>query len=148
MAGREEVRGVDDLLAEARARIDRLEPSDAWAAACAGEALVVDIRAADDRRREGIVPGSLHVPRTVLEWRADPGSGWSNRHLARRDRRVVLLCTHGHSSSLAAAVLVDLGFEAVADVVGGFEAWRAAGLPVGPAPVHGEGGLAGMADPD
>ena len=122
MAG-SEVRGVDDLLADARARIDRLE------------------------RREGIVPGSLHVPRTVLEWRADPGSGWSNPHLAHRDRRLVLLCTHGHSSSLAAAVLLDLGFEAVADVVGGFEAWRVAGLPVRPAPV-GDGEFAGMADPD
>ncbi len=129
-------------------RIDRLEPVDAWAAACAGEALVVDIRADDDRRRDGIVPGSLHVPRTVLEWRADPGSGWSNRHLARSDRRVVLLCTHGYSSSMAAAVLLDLGFEAAADVVGGFEAWRAAGLPVRPAPARADGELAGMADPD
>jgi rhodanese-related sulfurtransferase len=147
VAGRE-VRGVDDLLVAARARIDRLEPVDAWAATCAGEALVVDIRAADDRRREGIVPGSLHVPRTVLEWRADPGSGWSNPHLARRDRRVVLLCTHGHSSSLAAAVLLDLGFESVADVVGGFEAWRAAGLPIRRAPVRAAGEPAGMADPD
>jgi rhodanese-related sulfurtransferase len=143
-----EVRGVDDLLADARARIDRLEPRDTWAAACDGEVLVVDIRADDDRRREGIVPGSLHVPRTVLEWRADSGSGWSNRHLARRDRRIVLLCTHGQSSSLAAAVLLDLGFEAVADVVGGFEAWRAAGLPVRPAPVRRDGALPRMADPD
>jgi rhodanese-related sulfurtransferase len=143
-----EVRGVDDLLAAARRRIDRLEPVDAWSAACAGDALVVDIRADDDRRRDGVVPGSLHVPRTVLEWRADPGSGWSNPHLARSDRRVVLLCTHGYSSSLAAAVLLDLGSEAATDVVGGFEAWRAAGLPVWPAPARAGGELAGMADPD
>jgi hypothetical protein len=60
----------------------------------------------------------------VLEWRADPASGWSNPHLARRDRGIALLCTHGFSSSLAAAALVDLGCVAAGDVVGGFEAWR------------------------
>lgn len=140
--------GVEELLAAARARIARLEPDEAWTAACAGEVLVVDIRSEDDRRREGIVPGSLHVPRTVLEWRADPASGWSNPHLARRDRPVALLCAHGFSSSLAAAVLVDLGFVAAGDVVGGFEAWRAAGLPVQRAPGRGDGALPGMGDPD
>ena len=142
------MRGVDELLASARARIARLEPHEAWTAARAGEVLVVDIRSEDDRRREGIVPGSLHVPRTVLEWRADPASGWSNPHLARRDRSVALLCTHGFSSSLAAAALVDLGCAAAGDVVGGFEAWRAAGLPVRPAPAPGDGALPGMGDPD
>jgi rhodanese-related sulfurtransferase len=142
------VRGVDDLLAAARARIVRLEPHAAWAAARAGEVLVVDIRSVDDRRRDGIVPGSLHVPRTVLEWRADPGSGWSNPHLARRERPVALLCAHGFSSSLAAASLVELGFDAAADVVGGFAAWLAAGLPVRDAPAPSDGVLPGMGDPD
>lgn len=141
-------RGVDVLLALARARIARLEPEDAWARASANEALIVDLRCHDDRARHGIVPGSLHVPRTVLEWRADPGSGWHNPHLGGRDRRLLLLCTDGWSSSLAAASLVDLGFERAGDVVGGFVAWRRARLPVVPAPLPTAGGLPGMGPPD
>ena len=72
-----------------------------------------------------IVPGSLHLPRTVLEWRVDPESGWSNRHAVETERRLILLCAHGWSSSLAAATLVDLGYRAAGDVEGGFEAWLA-----------------------
>jgi rhodanese-related sulfurtransferase len=126
-------RTVDDLLVEARARIRRYEPAEALAAQHAG-ALLVDTRANDEREREGIVPGSLHVPRSVLEWRLDPASLTRNRHAAELDREVILLCAHGFSSSLAAATLVDLGFERAGDLAGGFEAWRAAGLPVVPAP--------------
>jgi rhodanese-related sulfurtransferase len=81
------VRGVDDLVADARSRIERLAPDEAWQAASAGQALIVDIRSDDDRRRDGIVPGSLHIPRTVLEWRVDPASGSSNPHVGGRDRR-------------------------------------------------------------
>jgi rhodanese-related sulfurtransferase len=142
-----EVRGVDDLLAAARTRIDRLEPVDAWAAAYAGEVLVVDIRADDDRRREGVVPGSLHVPRTVLEWRADPASGWSNPHLARRDRRVVLLCAHGYSSSLAAAVLSISASRRPRTSSAGSRRGAPRGCPSGPRP-RADGELPGMADPD
>jgi rhodanese-related sulfurtransferase len=141
-------RGVDELLAEARSRIERADPTTAWAASRSGEALIVDIRADDDRRRDGIVPGSLHVPRTVLEWRVDPESAWASPHVGDRSRRLLVLCNHGCSSSLAAATLVELGFERAGDVVGGFEAWRAAGLPVAPAPPRVGGGLPGMAPPD
>jgi len=102
-------RSIDELLAEARARIVRFAPEAAWALSRAGGALIVDLRSSDERRRDGIVPGSLHVPRTVLEWRVDQGSGWSNPELDGRERRLILLCAHGYSSSLAAAVLVDLG---------------------------------------
>ena len=137
------MRGVDELLAEARGRIDRLEPGTAWEAARAGDVLIVDIRSEDDRRRGGIVPGSLHIPRTVLEWRVDPSSSWHNPHLG-ESRRLVLLCSHGYSSSLAAATLVDLGFGGSGDVAGGFEAWCRAGLPVVPAPLPRSGRLAGM----
>ena len=121
-------RTLDELLAEARARIERVTPAEAWAAARDG-ALIVDIRS-DTAREAGVVPGSLHLPRTVLEWRVDPDSPWRNEHVGGLDRRVLVLCDHGHSSSLAAATLVDLGFERAGDVVGGFEAWAAAGLPV------------------
>ena len=137
-----------DLLAEARRVIQRFDPETAWADASAGESLIVDIRSEDERRRDGVVPGSLHVPRTVLEWRADPESRWSNANVAGSGRRLVLLCAHGWSSSLAAATLVDLGHGDAGDVEGGFEAWIAAGLPRAPANERPPGVLPGMTPPD
>ena len=141
-------RGIGDLLAAARRRIERLEPDAAWAVASTGGALIVDIRSEDDRRETGIVPGSLHIPRTVLEWRVDPSSGWHNPHVPGRDHRLLLLCSHGFSSSLAAATLVDLGFGRAGDIVGGFEAWCGAALPVVPARPRREGISAGMDEPE
>jgi rhodanese-related sulfurtransferase len=142
-------RALAELLAEAEDRIDRLEPADAAAALREG-AVLVDIRSAEDRERDGIVPGSLHVPRTVLEWRLDPDGDWRTPHVADLEERVVLLCDHGCSSILAAATLVDLGYARAGDVVGGFEAWKEAGLPVAPAPSRrrGLGELPGMGPPD
>jgi rhodanese-related sulfurtransferase len=122
---------LDELLERGRERIERLAPAEAWAAALDG-ALIVDIRSDADREHTGVVPGSVHVPRTVLEWRLAPGSRWRNPHVA-ADRRLLLICDHGYSSSLAAATLVDLGLRA-GDVVGGVEAWLAAGLPAVPPP--------------
>jgi rhodanese-related sulfurtransferase len=141
-------RGVDALLEAARQRIERVAPEVAWVEASSGEALIVDLRSSDERRRHGIVPGSVHVPRSVLEWRADPTSEWRNRHLEGRGR-LLLLCGEGFSSSLAAASVADLGHVRVGDVVGGFEAWRAAGLPVTAAPADDGGSRAGTgaADP-
>lgn len=120
---------VNDLLARARGGLDRLEPADADAAMRAG-ALLVDTRCAELRQAEGIVPGSVHVPLSVLYWRLDPASGHSVPALTDLDRQVILLCAHGYSSSLAAATLRELGFARATDVVGGFEAWQAAGLAV------------------
>ena len=137
-----------DLLADARRVIQRVDPEMASAASDAGEALIVDIRSDDERRRGGIVPGSLHLPRTVLEWRVDPESGWSNRHVVDTERRLILLCAHGWSSSLAAATLVGLGYRDAGDVEGGFEAWLAAGVPTASAPERRAGALPGMAPPD
>jgi rhodanese-related sulfurtransferase len=140
------MRGVASLLRAARERIARVEPDDAWARASRREALIVDLRSSDERRRHGIVPGSIHVPRSVLEWRADPASGWHNPHLD-GGRRLILLCAEGFSSSLAAASLVELGHAGAGDVVGGFHAWRAAGLPVAEAPED-DGTTPGMGAPD
>jgi len=112
------------VLAEARARIARYTPSEA---AVADGILLVDLRSSDERRDRGVIPGSVHVPRSVLEWRADPTSDWHDPALA--GPRLVLVCAQGYSSSLAAASLVDLGVDA-GDLDGGFEAWAAAGLPV------------------
>jgi rhodanese-related sulfurtransferase len=136
-------RTLDDLLAEAEARIERLEPA-AARAAVAGGALLIDIRGDLDRERDGVVPGSLHVPRTVLEWRLDPDSPSRNPRASDLSRQVLLICDHGCSSLLAAATLVDLGFARAGDVAGGFVAWREAGLPVEPAPPRASGGLPGM----
>jgi len=86
------------------------------------------------------------VPRSVLEWRCDPTSGWSNPRLADRTLPLVLFCAHGYSSSFAAAALLELGFARAGDLIGGFEAWREAGLPVAVAPPPGDA-LPGMGGP-
>jgi MFS family permease/rhodanese-related sulfurtransferase len=123
-------RSVGELLAEARARIaPRLEPKEARRA-CVRGALLIDLRSRDERRRDGVIPGSLHIPRSVLEWRIDPDSGFTNPYVGGLDRELVLFCAQGFSSSFAAASLRDLGCRRATDMIGGFEAWRAAGLPV------------------
>ena len=124
-----ERRTIDDLLRAARDRIERLTPEAASSAMAAG-ALLVDTRSSDDRRDSGTIPGSVHVPLSVLFWRLDPSSGYNDPALSDLARPIVLVCAHGYSSSLAAATLRDLGFANVGDVIGGFEAWSAAGLPV------------------
>jgi rhodanese-related sulfurtransferase len=135
-------RGIDELLAEARSGIARYTPRDARSA----DVVLVDLRSNDERARDGIIPGSIHVPRSVLEWRCDPASGWSNPQVADRELSLVLVCAHGYSSSFAAASLVALGFERAGDLIGGFEAWRAAGLPVADAP-RPDDALPGMGSP-
>jgi rhodanese-related sulfurtransferase len=128
MAGAGRRQTLAELLDEARARVERVDPPAAQAAVARG-ALLIDIRSTLDRERDGIVPGSLHIPRTVLEWRLDPDGEWRNPHVDGLERRIVLLCDHGCSSLLAAATLSGLGFARVGDVIGGFAAWKDAGLP-------------------
>jgi rhodanese-related sulfurtransferase len=120
---------VDDLLSRARERLERLTPGEARAAAREG-ALLVDIRSEVQRAVDGVVPQAVFVPRNVLEWRLDPDSGAPNPALARPEAQVIVMCDDGHQSSLAAATLQDLGFDRATDVIGGFQAWRASGLPV------------------
>lgn len=122
-------RTADDLLTEARSRFRRLAPAEAYAQSQEG-AILVDTRCADALREEGTVAGAVHVPLSVLPWRFDPRSESRDERLARPDARVILFCAHGYSSSIAVAALLDLGFTAATDVVGGFQAWREAGLPV------------------
>jgi rhodanese-related sulfurtransferase len=111
---------VDDLLTEARQGLQRLEPPAAAAAMDAG-AILVDIRSESQRAADGVVPGAEFIPRNVLEWRCDrfdPG------------RQLIVMCNEGYQSSLAAANLKRLGLGRAGDLTGGFQAWRAAGLPV------------------
>ncbi len=123
-------RSVADLLAEARARLGhRPSPAEAAAAQAAG-ALLVDIRPVEQRRRDGEIPGAVFIERNVLEWRLDPVSHWRHPELTSADRLLVVICNEGYQSSLAAAILLDLGCSSVTDLAGGFQAWRSAGLPV------------------
>lgn len=137
---------LEGLLAAARARISRFEPREAYEAAARG-ALIVDTRSREARERDGVVPGALHIPRSVLEWRVAADAELRNPHVRGLDQTLVLLCDHGCSTVLAAATLVDLGYDGAGDVIGGFAAWKAAGLPVGDAPPP-TPGLLGMGSPD
>jgi Rhodanese-related sulfurtransferase len=122
-------RSIDEILAAARARLRRLDPEQAHLAVRAG-AVLVDIRPAAQRAATGAVPGALAVERNVLEWRFDPRSASRLPIADRYDLPVILFCHEGHSSSLAAAALHDLGLHRATDIVGGFVAWHRAGLPV------------------
>lgn len=121
---------VEELLAEAAAEIDRLTPAEAHAAAQEGDVLI-DIRPFEQRQRDGIVPGAAVVDRNVLEWRLDPEGAHRNPALARRDRRIILICDEGYQSVLAAATLRRFGLDSC-DVIDGVQGWMAAGLPLEP----------------
>jgi len=122
---------IDDLLQEAREHLDRVDPAQAREAVEREGAVLVDIRSDNQRAQDGLIPGAVHHPRNVLEWRLDPDSEQPDPELsADLDRRVILVCNEGYASSLAAAVAQELGYENATDLVGGFQAWRAAGLPV------------------
>jgi rhodanese-related sulfurtransferase len=122
-------RSIDQVLAQARSRLRRLEPHQADAEIRAG-ALLVDIRPQAQRADEGEVPGALRVERNVLEWRFDPASDSRLPLAGSYDIRVIIMCSEGYTSSLAAAALQDLGLVNATDLAGGFRAWAAAGLPV------------------
>lgn len=115
---------VDDLVERARRRIRRVGPHELGGLVTEG-GLVIDIRPVEQRRHEGELPGAMVVERNVLEWRLDPHS--DHRLPEVRDLRqpVVVVCSAGYASSLAAASLADLGNEWVADLVGGYQAWSA-----------------------
>jgi rhodanese-related sulfurtransferase len=122
---------IEELLEEARSQLERLSAAEAEAAARAG-AVLVDIRDPTQIARDGSIPGALVVPRNVLEWRCAPDSEWRDERASDPARIVVVICDEGYQSSLAAATLKRLGLARATDVDGGFQAWRAAGLPVEP----------------
>ena len=121
-------RTIDEVLADARTRLKRLDPNEAFAAARDG-AMLVDIRPAAQRAAEGEIPGALIIERNVLEWRFDPASD-ARLPVASYDLQVIVFCSEGYTSSLAAAALKELGVHRATDLAGGFRAWEAAGLPV------------------
>lgn len=126
-------RTAGEILDAARLRLRRLTPPQAFAEVSQG-AWLVDIRPAAQRAREGEVPGALVVERNVLEWRFDPAGSARLPEVSGYDHRVIVICSEGYASSLAAASLQDLGLSHATDVDGGFRAWAASGLPAtGPA---------------
>jgi rhodanese-related sulfurtransferase len=113
---------VDALLRFARQRIERVGPEDLEGLLDDG-GIIVDIRPSEQRRQEGAVPGAVVVERNVLEWRFDPRSRDRLPEVRNHGQRVIVVCSEGYASSLAAASLVDLGFGRAGDLVGGYRAW-------------------------
>ncbi|MEU2059977.1 rhodanese-like domain-containing protein [Streptomyces sp. NPDC013455] len=124
--------GIDALLERVRAGYRRVGAREAYEVARSGEALLVDIRYAALRERDGLIPGAVVVERNELEWRLDPQGSHRLPEATGHDLRVVVICDEGYASSLAAASLHQLGLHRATDLVGGFQAWRAEGLPVQP----------------
>src|SRR5437868_11502063 len=146
--GEIERHSLERLVNEAAEQITRFAPPEAFKASTA-DGVILDIRSQDARELHGVVPGSLHIPRTVLEWRVAVDSPWRNPYIGGLEQRLILICDHGYSSVLAAGNLVELGFHRSGDVIGGFEAWKDAGLPVAPCRrLDTAGELPGMAPPE
>lgn len=120
--------GINEILANARARLTRVGPHETYAAMSRG-AILVDIRPAAQRGEFGEIPGAVIIERNVLEWRLDPRSEARLPFAGAYDLEVIVTCQEGYTSSLAAAALQDLGLWRATDLDGGFAAWREAGLP-------------------
>ena len=121
---------VHDLLWAARATIRRVAPDELiHELGHDRPPIVVDTRTHTDRCRSGVIDGSIHIPRTVLEWHLDAANGYRHPAVTGLDDPLVLVCNGGYSSSLAAANLVQMGFTDVRDLIGGMRAWLLAGLP-------------------
>jgi len=123
---------IEQVLSAARARLRRLSPDEAYESVAKKETILVDIRSEGQRAIEGSIPGALIVERNVLEWRLDPASSARLPVATDHDLQVIVFCSEGYTSSLAAAALQDLGLWRATDMVGGFHAWSTAGLPIVP----------------
>lgn len=130
--------GIDELLERVRRGLDRVTPEQAYDIAGSG-GLLVDTRYAALRERDGLIPGALVVERNELEWRLDPQGSHRAPEAVSHELRIVVFCNEGYASSLAAASLRQLGLRHATDLVGGFQAWKAAGLPVEGPGLSGEG---------
>jgi rhodanese-related sulfurtransferase len=120
---------LEELLSQARGRLRRLDAGEALRAMQQG-ATLVDIRSDRQREKDGAVPGAMKIARNVLEWRCAPTSAWRDPELSDPGGTLILMCDEGYQSSLAAATLQELGLHHATDVIGGFQAWRGAGLPL------------------
>lgn len=128
----EDVPNIDQILLSARTRLRRLSPDEAYKAMVERTANIVDIRSEQRRLEEGTIPGALIIERNVLEWRLDPASSAKLPVATDHDIEVIVICSEGYTSSLAAVALQDIGLHRATDVIGGFQEWKAAGFPVKP----------------
>ena len=117
-----DTRSIEEILAAARIRLVRVEPEDLERERAAG-ALIVDIRPVEQRTRDGALPGAILIDRNVLEWRLDPACEHHIADVADYDARIVIVCNEGYQSSLAAALLHDVGLHRATDLIGGYQAW-------------------------
>lgn len=120
---------AEALLARARLGLDRVDPARAARAVDEG-AVLIDIRSESQIAQDGTIPGALVISRNVIEWRLDPMSDHRHPEAPGLEEHVIVVCDAGYASSFAAATLQELGFSRATDLDGGFQAWRAAGLPV------------------
>lgn len=117
---------VNEMVADARTRIEGLSIEEMQRELEAGEATIIDIRDVRERWREGTIPGAKHVPRGMLEFWADPQSEYHKRYMD-PEKRTILYCAGGLRSSLAADVLQKMGYKNVAHLEAGFDGWKQAG---------------------
>lgn len=122
-------RSIEQVLSDAHARLQRLYPLETYKAVQSNKGVLIDIRPEAQRAREGHIPGALIVERNVLEWRFDPASDARLPIVNDYDLFAIVFCSEGYTSSLAAVALQELGLWRATDVIGGFQAWREAGLP-------------------
>jgi rhodanese-related sulfurtransferase len=120
---------IDHALEAARSHLRRVDAAETAELLAASDALVVDTRPIEQRERDGEIPGALIIDRNVLEWRLDPASAHRVPEVTDYDQRIVVVCDEGYASSLAARSLQRIGLHNATDMAGGFQAWRAAGLP-------------------
>jgi rhodanese-related sulfurtransferase len=125
-------RTIEEILEAARARLTRATPREAFREAADGGTLI-DIRPAAQRADQGEIPGSTVIERNHLEWRLDPACDARLPWVTGYHHRIIVFCVDGYTSSLAAASLQDLGLSRATDIIGGFSAWTAEGLPSAPA---------------
>ena len=117
-----ERRSIDEILASARSRLGRIHPEHFTREQVSG-ALIVDIRPAEQRASDGPLPGAIVIDRNTLEWRLDPACEHHIKEIGGYEQRIIIVCNEGYSSSLAAALLQDLGLRRATDMIGGFQAW-------------------------
>jgi rhodanese-related sulfurtransferase len=130
--GRSGTSSIEEVLLAARARLRQLSPDEAYEAMVKTDATLVDIRSEGQRAVEGSIAGALVVERNVLEWRFDPASSARLPVATDHDIQVIVFCSEGYTSSLAAIALQDLGLGRATDIIGGFQAWKTMGLPIIP----------------
>ncbi|WP_306113228.1 MULTISPECIES: rhodanese-like domain-containing protein [unclassified Roseovarius] len=123
------IRPVKELVAEAKTQITTLSVEEAQARQAAGNALLIDIRDPRELARDGRIPGAFHAPRGMLEFWIDPESPYHKPELA-SGKTLVLFCASAWRSALSVKTLQDMGVEDIAEIDGGFGAWRKAGAPI------------------